>query len=96
MYTLIVVLGLFAATLFLLGFAKGLRNAVLEYRAGKSEPVEIAEYNYAGMAAISVVISAVVIALAGIGPSWIYLGPLMALGTAFGVGVAFFVERPNV
>jgi len=36
--------------------------------------------------------SAVVIALAGFGPSWIYAGPLLALVTAAGCGLAFFVE----
>ncbi|MCS0497683.1 hypothetical protein [Ancylobacter mangrovi] len=95
MYTLILVLGICAAALFLAGFARGLRNAVIEYRRGKPEPTEVPDYNYVGMAAISVVISATVIALVGVAPMWIYAGPLMVLGTAAGIGVAFFVERPS-
>jgi len=96
MYSLILVLGLCAAALFLTGFARGLRNAILEYRQGKPEPTEVPDYNYAGMAAISVIASAVVIALAGFGPGWIYAGPLLALCTAAGIGTAFLVERPSV
>ena len=96
MYTLIVTLGLCAAALFLAGFARGLRNAVLEYRRGKPEPTVVPEYKYAGMAAISVVASAVVIALVGFSPAFIYAGPLLALCTAVGIGTAFFVERPSL
>jgi hypothetical protein len=96
MYSLILILGLGAAALFLSGFATGLRNAILEYKAGKPEPTDVPDYNYAGMAALSVLASAVIIALAGFGPGWIYAGPLLALCTAAGIGAAFFVERPSV
>ena len=54
MYTLITVLGLCAAALFLSGFVRGVRNAILEYRQAKPEPTEVPDYNYAGLAAISV------------------------------------------
>ena len=96
MYTLIVILGLCAAAVFLAGFARGLRNAVLEYRQGKPEPTVVPEYNYAAMTAISVVASAVIIALAGYSPGFIYAGPMLALCTAVGIGTAFFVERPSL
>ena len=96
MYTLITVLGLCAAALFLSGFIRGVRNAILEYRQGKPEPTEVPDYNYAGLAAISVAASAIVIALAGFSPAFIYIGPLLALCTAAGIGTAFFVERPSV
>ncbi|TCK30747.1 hypothetical protein EV667_0847 [Ancylobacter aquaticus] len=96
MYTLIVVLGIAAALLFLAGFSRGVRNAVVEYRRGKAEPNDVPPYNYVGMAAVSVVLSASFIALAGVAPMWIYAGPLLVLGTAAGIGIAFFVERPSV
>jgi hypothetical protein len=96
MYTVILILGLCAVALFLSGFVRGLRNAILEYRQGKPEPTEVPDYNYAGMAAISVVASAVVIALAGFSPAFIYIGPLLAICTAAGIGTAFFVEKPSV
>jgi hypothetical protein len=95
MFTVILLLGLCAAALFLSGFVRGLRNAILEYRQGKPEPTEVPHYNYAGMAAISVAASAVVIALAGVSPAFIYIGPLLALCTAAGIGTAFFVEKPS-
>jgi hypothetical protein len=31
--------------------------------------------------------------LAGVNPLWIYAGPLLAIVTATGVGIAFFVGR---
>ncbi len=37
------------------------------------------------------VASAVVIALVGVSPAWIYAGPLLAIVTATGVGAAFLV-----
>lgn len=95
MYMLILILGLCAAALFLAGFVRGLRNAILEYRRGRPESSEVPEYNYAGMAVISVIASAVIIGLAGFSPAFIYVGPLLALCTAAGIGTAFFVERPS-
>ena len=94
MYTLIVVLGLAAALLFLAGFVKGLNNAITEYNSGVPESSEVPDYKYGGIAAISVFASASFIALAGVAPNWIYAGPLLALVTAAGCGLAFFLERP--
>ncbi len=96
MLLLITVLGLCATALFLAGFVRRLRNAILEYRLAKPEPAEVPDYNYAWIAAMSVVASAAIIALAGFGAGWIYAGPLLALCTAAGVGTAFLVERPTV
>jgi hypothetical protein len=31
--------------------------------------------------------------LAGVNPNWIYAGPLLAIVTAIGVGIAFFAGR---
>jgi|KBSMisStandDraft_5_1062788.scaffolds.fasta_scaffold1782233_1 hypothetical protein len=95
MYVLIIVLGLAATALFVAGFGRGLRNAIAEYRSNAFEPSDVPDFNYAGVAAISVVASAVIIALAGVNPVFIYLGPLLAVGTAAGVGIAFLVEKAN-
>lgn len=95
MYLLIVILGLAAAALFLVGFGRGVRNAIVEHRTNAPEPADVPDFNYVGVAAISVVGSAVVIALAGVDPMFIYLGPLLAIGTAAGIGVAFFSERTS-
>jgi hypothetical protein len=94
MYMVILLLGLAVTALFLAGFARGLKIAIAEYRSGAPEPKDVPDYKYGGIAAISVVASAAVIALAGVSPGWIYAGPLLALVTAAGCGIAFFVEEP--
>ncbi len=96
MYLLIIILGIGAALLFLTGFGRGLRNAIIEYRNNALEPSDVPDFNYVGVAAISVIASGVVIALAGVNPMFIYAGPLLAVCTATGIGIAFFVEKPNV
>ncbi len=95
MYSLIVILGIAAAALFLSGFARGLRNAIIEHRHNALEPTDVPDFNYVGVAAISVVASGVVIALAGVSAMFIYIGPLLAICTAAGIGTAFFVEKPT-
>jgi len=92
-FTLIVVLGLIGAATFLVGFTKGVREAVSEYRNPQPEGAWSDEGHYGLSALFAVVASAVVIALVGVGPAWIYAGPLPATG----VGVAFLVgnKRPT-
>ena len=96
MYTLIMLFGIAATVLFLAGFAVGLKNAIVEYRSGAPEPSDVPDYRYGGLAAISVLASALFIALPGFGPMWIYAGPLLALVTAAGCGIAFFAEKPPI
>lgn len=93
MYTLIVVLGLAATALFLAGFWKGVKNAVSEYQSNKPESNDVPQYSYAWIAVISVVASGLLIAMPGFSPMWIYAGPLMAIVTAAGCGLAFFMEE---
>jgi hypothetical protein len=92
MYAFITVVGIVVTIFFLAGFWRGLKNAVAEYRAGAVEPNDVPDYRYGSLAAFSVVASAVVIAGAGFSPALIYAGPLLALVTAAGCGLAFFVE----
>jgi len=89
MYALITIVGIVVTVFFLAGFWRGCKNAIAEYRAGSPEADEVPNY---GIAALSVVASAVVIAGAGFSPVMIYAGPLLALVTAAGCGLAFFVE----
>ncbi len=80
---------------FLAGFWRGLRNAIAEYRERRARVDEVPEYRYGGIAALSVVASVVIIAGAGFSPIMIYAGPLLALVTAAGCGLAFFLKtRP--
>jgi hypothetical protein len=88
---LIVILGVLGAATFLTGFVKGVREAVREYRHPEPEGEWTDEGHYGAGALFAVVASAVVIALAGVSPAWIYAGPLLAIVTATGVGVAFLI-----
>ena len=90
-FTLIVILGLLGAATFLIGFSKGVREAVREYRNPQPEGVWSDEGHYGVSALFAVVASAVVIALVGVAPAWIYAGPPLAIVTATGVGVAFLM-----
>lgn len=95
MYAVITVVGIVVTVFFLAGFWRGCKNAIAEYRAGSPESDEVPDYRYGWVAAISVVASALVIAGVGFSPAMIYAGPLLALVTAAGCGLAFFVEdRP--
>jgi hypothetical protein len=93
-YLVIIIFGLVATAIFMIGFAKGLRDAIIEYRAQLPDPVETDQEPYGWSAAFAVVASAVIIALPGMSAMWIYAGPLLAIVTALGCGVAFFLETP--
>jgi O-antigen/teichoic acid export membrane protein len=96
MYALITLIGVVVTAFFMIGFGLGLKNAIAEYRSGVPESDEMPDYRYGGLAALSVIASAVVIAGAGFSPAMIYAGPLLALVTAAGCGLAFFVEDKAV
>ncbi|CCD90776.1 membrane hypothetical protein [Bradyrhizobium sp. ORS 375] len=93
MYVLITIVGLLVTLFFLAGFWRGLQNAIAEYRSGAPEPTDVPDYGYGSLAAVSVIASAVIIAGVGFSPAMIYAGPLLALVTAAGCGLAFFVEQ---
>ncbi|SRR5690242_17689173 len=93
MYALITAVGVVVTVFFMLGFWRGLKNAIAEYKAGVPESDKVPDYRYGGIAALSVLASAVVIAGAGFTPAMIYAGPLLALVTAAGCGLAFFMEE---
>ncbi len=94
---IIVILGLLGAAIFLTGFVKGVREAIREYRHPEPDAEWTDGGHYGAGALFAVVASAVVIALAGVSPVWIYAGPLLAIVTATGVGIAFLIgnRRPN-
>ena len=94
MFTVILALGAIGALVFFIGIAKGATRALRSGYAAdqESEAGAVDPGHYGLTAAFAVVASAVVIALAGVAPGLIYLGPLLAIGTATGVGTAFLVE----
>ena len=89
----IVAFELFGAAVFISGFIVAVREAVRERRDGAPEGEWVDKGRYGWSAFFAVFASAVVIALAGVNPLWIYAGPLLAIVTATGVGIAFFVGR---
>ncbi|XUM23045.1 hypothetical protein ACRAVF_06390 [Bradyrhizobium oligotrophicum S58] len=93
MYVFITIVGIVVTLFFLAGFWRGLQNAIAEYRSGAPESNHEPNYQYGSLAALSVIASAVIIAGAGFSPAMIYAGPLLALVTAAGCGLAFFVEQ---
>jgi glucose uptake protein GlcU len=97
MFDLITVLGLAAALIFAIGIVKGALGAFHSRQADARDDDALDEDDggYAWPAALAVIVSASVIALAGVAPAFIYLGPLLATGTAAGVGVAFLVGDRN-
>ena len=87
----IIIAGAAATLLFTLGFLRGLRNAIAgrNQAAPASDDDEISRFP---TALFAVVASAAVIAAIGFTPAAIYIGPLLAIVTAAGVGLAFFLE----
>lgn len=88
----ILIAGLAATAFFLIGFLRGAHQAI----ASRDIPVSTepaGEAGHLGTAIFAVVASALVIAAVGWFPEAIYLGPLLAIGTAFAVGLAFFIDR---
>lgn len=90
-FTAIVIFGLTGAAVFLVGLAKGVRETLTERNAPNREAAWSEGRSYGLSALIAVVVSAVVIGLAGVSPGWIYAGPFLAIVTATGVGVCFLV-----
>jgi hypothetical protein len=86
----IVAFGLFGAAVFLSGFVVAVRETIRERRDPESEREWADNGRYGWSAFFAVFASAVVIALAGVSPLWIYAGPLLAI-VATCVGIAFFV-----
>jgi hypothetical protein len=92
-FVAIVAFGLFGAAIFISGFIVAVRDTIRERRDTTPEHEWEDKGRYGWSAFFAVFASAVVIALAGVNPLWIYAGPLLAIVTATGVGIAFFVGR---
>ena len=88
----ILVAGLAATALFIAGFLRGTKQAI----AARDVPPgteAVSETGHLGTAIFAVIASAAVIAAVGFFPAAIYLGPLLAIGTAAAVGIAFYLDR---
>ena len=90
-FTAIVIFGLIGAAVFLVGLTKGVRDTLTERKAPSRQAAWSEDRGYGLSALVAVLVSAVVIGLAGVSPGWIYAGPFLAIVTATGVGVCFLV-----
>jgi hypothetical protein len=90
-FAVVLVFGLVGAAVFLSGFIKGVRDAIRQRRDTRPEGEWTDKGHYGSSAFFAVLASAVVIALVGFSPAFIYAGPLLAIVTATGVGLAFLI-----
>jgi hypothetical protein len=82
-----------ATVLFVLGYIRGTREALATYNEDAVETDDRGDVEaYWWQIGLAVVASVAVIALAGVAPFFIYLGPLLSIITAGMIGVAFFVD----
>ena len=85
-------IGAIATVLYAAGYVTGIKQSFVDVEEDK----EITEYKdsaYTVTIALAVIASAVIIALVGVNPIFVYAGPLLAVVTTFMVGFAFFFER---
>jgi hypothetical protein len=89
------VLGAAATILFVAGYVRGVREAIATHADPELEVDDSGDVDaFWWQIAVAVVAGAVVIFLAGVNPAFIYLGPLLVIGTAAMNGLAFFVDKP--
>lgn len=92
--TLVLVLGAAATILFVAGYVRGVREAIATHADPELEVDDTGDVNaFWWQIALAVLAAALVIGLAGVSPMFIYLGPLLVIGTAAMNGLAFFVDR---
>lgn len=85
-------LGAAATLLFFIGLKRGAASAIRDADKTSDENETVENGGYAWTAIAAVVASSAIITLAGISPVFIYLGPLLAIVSAAGIGIAFLVE----
>ncbi|MCJ7873537.1 hypothetical protein Q4577_03220 [Marinovum sp. 2_MG-2023] len=90
-----IVCGIVATVLFVAGYTRGVRGALKTFDDDTIDTETSGDLNAKWwMFGIAVVAASVVIALIGVAPVFIYLGPLLAIGSAAANGVAFFLDTP--
>ncbi len=90
-YNTTILLGLFATLIFFIGLIRGAVEAISDADKPFNDDGYVEEGGYAWTALTAVIFSATAVALAGVHPWLIYLGPILAIGTATGIGAAFLV-----
>ncbi|RWI16780.1 hypothetical protein [Mesorhizobium sp.] len=86
------VLGAAATFLFFIGLKRGAVAAIRDADKTVDENQTVEDGGYAWTAIAAVVASSSIVTLAGTSPIFIYFGPLLAIGSAAAMGIAFLVE----
>jgi hypothetical protein len=93
LFTAFLIFGILATLLFAAGYARGARIALRSYADDRIEVDDSGDIKHFWVsAAFAVVAATLVIALAGIVPAFIYVGPALCILTAAANGLAFFLE----
>lgn len=87
-----IIIGAMATVLYVAGYVIGIKQSFADVEADK-EVTNYKDSAYTVTIALAVIASAVIIALVGVAPVFVYAGPLLAVFTTFMVGFAFFYER---
>ena len=86
-------LGMVATVVFFAGYYKGTMTAIKTHAEVDIETDDSLDIqNFWFLIALAVFTSALIIALVGVFPAFIYLGPALAMVTAIMNGIAFFIE----
>jgi hypothetical protein len=90
------IIGAVATVTFVSGYFKGTKIALASYNDDTVEVDDSGDIQtYWGPILTAVLCAIGIVALAGVHPAFIYIGPACAVGTAFGIGLAFFVDRDS-
>lgn len=92
LFIFFLIIGAAATALYAAGYATGIKQSFHDALT-EEEVTDYKDSAYTVSIACAVVASAVIIALVGVNPVFVYAGPLLAVITTFMVGFAFFLER---
>ncbi|GGC81278.1 hypothetical protein [Chelatococcus reniformis] len=93
LFIIFLVLAAATTALFFAGYARGVRIALASYADDRVEVDDSGDLStYWWPIALAVLGAAMIIALVGVSPVFIYVAPLLALITAAGNGLAFFID----
>jgi len=87
-----IIVGAIETVLYVAGYVIGIKQSFADVEEDK-EVTNYKDSAYTVTIALAVIASAVIIALVGVTPVFVYAGPLLAVVTTFMVGFAFFYER---
>ncbi|TAL76463.1 MAG: hypothetical protein EPN75_14290 [Beijerinckiaceae bacterium] len=90
-----VILAVGAAILFISGYLYGIVRTLSANRKGLNTVSfdSVDTRHYTAPMAIAVILSAVIIGLAGVNPAFVYIGAVLDLVTAGAIGACFFLDK---